>query len=224
MAYNEDEFLNLAGIQHFAFCRRQWALIHIEQQWQENISTAEGNIFHENAHSGLIREMRGNTIITRGMPVFSRTLGINGVCDVVEFRRNKNGINIFGEEGKWLPVPVEYKKGSPKEDDCDELQLLAQAVCLEEMLVCEIEKGYLYYGNTRHRTEVIFTDALRDRLFELTEEMHRYYERKRTPQIKKNKKCRSCSLNKICLPDMTKYRSARQFIDSRIEEAGNEDD
>lgn len=222
MDYSEYDFLSLSGIQHFMFCRRQWALIDLEQQWQENVSTVEGDIFHANAHNGIEREVRGNTIITRGMPVFSRKLGINGVCDVVEFKRDKNGITIFGIEGKWLPVPVEYKKGKPKEGDHDKFQLLAQAVCLEEMLGCEIERGYLYYGEIRHRTEVVFTDDMRSRLRDIADEMHRYYYEQRTPKAKKSGKCRNCSLNSICMPELTKHSSAKQYIKRRIEDLSNE--
>lgn len=222
MDYSEDDFLSLSGIQHFMFCRRQWALIDLEQQWQENVSTVEGDIFHANAHNGIEREVRGNTIITRGMPVFSRKLGINGVCDVVEFKRDKNGITIFGIEGKWLPVPVEYKKGKPKEGDHDKFQLLAQAVCLEEMLGCEIERGYLYYGETRHRTEVVFTDDMRSQLKDVTDEMHKYFYEQRMPRVKKSGKCRYCSLNSICMPELTKHNSAKQYIKHRIEDLSNE--
>lgn len=222
MDYSEEEFLNLSGIQHFMFCRRQWALIHIEQQWQENISTVEGDIFHANAHNGLEKEVRGSTIITRGMPIFSRKLGINGICDVVEFKADKKGINIFGAEGKWRPVPVEYKKGKPKEGRYDEFQLLAQAVCLEEMLECKIEKGFLYYGETRHRTEVIFTEDMRCELKNISDEMHKYYREQRTPKVKKSSKCKNCSLSSICMPQLTKYSSVEHYIKKRIEDLSNE--
>jgi CRISPR-associated exonuclease Cas4 len=156
MEYNEEDFLMLSGIQHFAFCRRQWALIHIEQQWQENVRTVEGNILHESAHKDDFNERRGNVVITRGMPVYSRTLGINGVCDVVEFHADSSGVSIFEREGTYLPIPIEYKHGKPKEDDMDALQLCAQAMCIEEMMLCHIDAGYLYYGETRHRHRIEF--------------------------------------------------------------------
>ncbi len=210
--------MSLAGVQHFAFCRRQWALIHIEQQWNENLRTIEGHIFHENAHNGLEREVRGNTMIIRAMPVFSKNLGINGICDVVEFKKDNKGVNISGTDGKWLPIPVEYKKGKPKSDDTDALQLAAQAVCLEEMLLCKIEKGYLYYGETRHRTEVIIDDNIRKELFSITEEMHKLYNRMYTPKIKISKRCNACSLKEICLPILCKDKSAREYIKMRLRE------
>lgn len=219
MEYNEEEFLSLSGIQHFSFCRRQWALIHIEQQWNENLRTAEGRIFHSNAHEGLSREKRGNTITVRGLPVFSRTLGINGICDVVEFKQNPRGITLRGEDGKWIVIPVEYKKGSPKEDNSDELQLAAQAVCLEEMLSAEINEAYLYYGETRHRQKVIITEELRRELYGITEEMHKLYKAAYTPRVKTSRKCRACSLNEICLPVLCKSRSAKEYISSRISES-----
>lgn len=143
----------LSGIQHYAFCPRQWALIHIEQQWEENYFTVMGNIMHENAHDRDFVEKRKNIVITRGMPVFSRTLGVRGDCDIVEFRPDKAGIPLKGREGTYQPVPVEYKRGKPKEHDADVLQLCAQAMCLEEMLVCAVPKGFLYYGETRRRLE-----------------------------------------------------------------------
>ena len=217
MEYSEDDFLNISGIQHFIFCKRQWALIHIEQQWKENVHTAEGNIFHDNAHNGLNHELRGNTLVTRGLLVASRSLGLNGTCDVVEFRKNSKGIELHGIEGKWIPVPVEYKKGKPKENDSDILQLTAQAVCLEEMLMCDIEKGYLYYGEAHRRTEVVFNDELRCRLKEVTEEMHKYYKRAYTPKVKPSKCCKACSLNEICIPVLCKKQSAREYIDIRLE-------
>ncbi len=216
--YNEDSFLNLAGIQHFVFCRRQWALIHIEQQWNDNIRTVEGSIFHENAHNGAEREARKNTLIIRAMPVCSRELGINGVCDVVEFKRDNGGIELFGEEGRWLPAAIEYKKGSPKEDDSDRLQLAAQTVCLEEMLLCKIEKGYLFYGETRRRTEVLINDALRKKLYDTVKEMHGYYDRSYTPKVKTGKKCKACSLNEICMPKLCGDCSAKEYINKRISE------
>ena len=139
--YEPDDCLMISGLQHFRFCRRQWALIHIEQQWAENLRTVEGELMHERAHDEGLRESRGDTIITRSLRVYSLTLGLSGQCDVVEFRRSAQGVPLAGHDGLWLPYPVEYKRGKPKDDGCDELQLCAQAMCLEEMLCCTIDSG-----------------------------------------------------------------------------------
>lgn len=128
--YNEDDFLQLSGLQHFKFCHRQWALIHIEDQWAENYRTVDGAILHENAHDGIRTESRGDLLITRDMRVFSRTLGVSGACDVLEFCRGGTGVPLTGREGLWQPFPVEYKRGRPKEHDADALQLCGQAMCL----------------------------------------------------------------------------------------------
>ena len=216
MDYNESDFLQLSGIQHFVYCKRQWALIHIEQQWKENLHTVQGNIFHQNAHDGFLREMRGDTVITRGLPVFSKSLGINGVCDVVEFKKAQDGIHITGLNGSWVPVLVEYKKGKPKQNECDVLQLAAQAVCLEEMLVCTIEKGYIFYGETRHRTEVQIDEEIRDKLKKITIEMHQYADRQHTPKVRIGSKCRQCSLHDICMPVLCKVQSAKKYISQRL--------
>lgn len=180
--YSEDDFLMLSGIQHYAFCPRQWALIHIEQQWKENFFTITGNIMHENAHDKDFVEKRKNVVITRGMPVFSRSLGVRGECDVVEFHKSKDGISLKNYEGFYQPIPIEYKRGKPKEHDADVLQLCAQALCLEEMLVCEIPKGFLYYGETKRRLEVLFDADLRQRVVVCFNKMHEFYDKNHTPK------------------------------------------
>ena len=149
--YKEEDFLQLSGIQHFAFCRRQWALAYIELQWQENVRTVEGKIFHENAHDVSMKEKRGDLLIVRAMPIHSWEMGVSGECDVVEFHKVKDGIQLAGKEGLYKAVPVEYKRGRPKTDDSDILQVAAQAMCLEEMLCCDISYGYIFYRETRHR-------------------------------------------------------------------------
>lgn len=216
--YNEDEYLMLSGIQHFSFCRRQWALIHIEQQWSENYRTVDGKIFHDKAHDRFATEKRGGQIISRGMPVFSSTLGISGECDVVEFHENINGVNINGREGKYAIIPVEYKRGEPKKDNSDILQLTAQAMCLEEMFLCSVEKGYLYYGETRHRIEVLFSEELRSEVSAMFKEMHDYFSRRYTPKVKWSKACNACSLKDICLPVLLKNKSVKEYIEKHLEE------
>lgn len=208
----------LSGIQHFAFCPRQWALIHIEQQWEENYFTVMGNIMHENAHDRDFVEKRKNIVITRGMPVFSRTLGVRGDCDIVEFRPDKAGIPLKGREGTYQPVPVEYKRGKPKEHDADVLQLCAQAMCLEEMLVCTVPKGFLYYGETRRRLEVLFEEALRKRVKECFLKMHELYEKGHTPKVRTSKACKACSLSELCIPKLNKNISAKDYLERSLQD------
>ena len=216
--YKEEESLSLSGIQHFAFCRRQWALIHIEQQWNENLRTVEGNLLHENAHDKFFSEKRGDLIVSRGVSIHSRELGTTGECDVVEFYKSEEGIQLQGREGNYRVVPVEYKRGQPKTNDIDIMQLTAQAMCLEEMLCCHIDKGYLFYWEIRHRIEVNFEDDYREKVKQLFEEMHQMYDRRYTPKVKRTKSCNACSLKDLCLPVLCKNKSAKDYIEGLIGE------
>ena len=126
MTYSEEDYLLLSGIQHFKFCRRQWALIHIEQQWADNYRTVDGTLMHERAHDTGLKESRGDLFITRGMNFFSSTLGVSGQCDVLEFRRSADGIELKDRDGLWQPYPVEYKRGMYNERTGDTLQLCGQ--------------------------------------------------------------------------------------------------
>lgn len=219
MAYEEEDFLQLSGLQHFAFCRRQWALIDIEKQWKENVRTIEGHILHENAHDPFMTQKRKDLLISRDMPVFSRELGVSGACDVVEFHSSSSGVPLFGREGTWLPTPVEYKRGSPKVNDADRLQLCCQAMCLEEMLLCpQIEQACLYYGETRKRETVELSEALRTQVKKSLEEMHDLFRRKHTPRVKPSKSCNACSLKDLCMPKLLKRAgSARAYLDQTLE-------
>ena len=208
----DDDLLAIAGLQHFAFCRRQWALIHLEQQWAENARTAQGQLDHKRCHDESQVEKRGDLLIVRGMRVVSRQLGLSGICDVVEFRADPEGVCLQGREGRWQPMPVEYKHGHSKESDADRLQLCAEAMCLEEMLCCEIPAGYLFYGDTRHRFRVEFNEELRGKVRGAAEEMHRLYSQRYTPKVKRTKSCNACSLKDICLPVICGGKKASEYV------------
>lgn len=216
MEYKEEDFLMLSGIQHFSFCKRQWALIHIEQQWQENLRTIEGEILHEKTHDTTIKEKRGDLIVSRGMSIFSRTLGVTGACDVVELHKASDGVSIFGRDGTYKPIPIEYKRGKPKEDESDVLQLCAQAMCLEEMLLCEIPEAFLYYGETKRRLKIILDDGLRQRVKTIFKEMHELYDKRYTPKVKLSKSCKACSLTEVCMPKLCKNPSVVDYIKKNI--------
>ena len=213
--YKENDFILLSGIQHFSFCKRQWGLIHIEQIWAENFLTVSGELMHQNAHKTSFREKRGDTIITRGMPVSSKNMGVSGACDVVEFKKDEiNGVKIFGLDGKYSVVPVEYKHGELKEADI--LQVVAEALCLEEMLCCEIKHAYIYYGKTRHREKIDITSEKRDVVISMFNDMHRYFSAGKTPTSKVKKSCNSCSLKDICLPQISNKKSVKKYMEEII--------
>lgn len=219
MEYREEDFLQLSGLQHFKFCRRQWALIHIEHQWAENLRTVDGALMHQNAHDKGFRESRGDLLITRGMNVFSANLGVSGECDVVEFHRDPAGVPLKGREGLWRPYPVEYKRGSFNERSGDTLQLCGQALCLEEMLCCDIPEGALYYGETRRRVTIPFTKELRQEVRKSLQEMHQYDQRGYTPKVKPTKSCNACSLKEICLPGLLRTKSGvADYLAQALEE------
>jgi CRISPR-associated exonuclease Cas4 len=214
--HQEDRYLMLSGLQHFQFCRRQWALIHVEQQWDENARTIEGKDLHQNADQPFLREKRGNKLIVRALPVQSRELMISGVCDVVEFIQHPDGVELVGVPGTYKVYPVEYKRGRPKKGDEDVIQLVAQTMCLEEMLLCQINKGYLYYEQIKHRVEVSITETWRGKVRQMAKEMHDYYDRKYTPRVKTGPHCKSCSLQHICLPELMTKRSVKSYIEGRL--------
>ena len=218
MSDHEDDYLQLSGLQHYAFCRRQWALIHIENLWAENLRTTEGHLLHERAHDTSLRERRGNIITVRGVSVHSPWLGVSGQCDVLEYHADPDGILLPDVDGTWLPYPVEYKRGHSKDTDADRLQLCAQAMCLEEMLCCDIPEGALFYGETRRREVVFFTDDLRARVRDDLAEMHELYRRGHTPKVKPSKSCNACSLKGLCLPKLVKTRSVASYLAAAMEE------
>lgn len=219
MEYPPENWLPLSGIQNFVFCRRQWALIHIENQWDDNVLTIDGRIFHRRVDDPAFTETREGVIIARSVPVASPTLGLSGICDVVEFIPSSDGVSLPARQGFYRPVPVEYKRGRPKHDPCDEAHLCAQAICLEEMLSTTIPIGYLFYAQTRRRLEIALGDELRELVRSACEEMHRYYERGYTPRVRPSKACRSCSLQEICLPALQgrQETSASHYIRQHLE-------
>lgn len=195
--YTEDDLIQLSSLQHFMYCERQCALIHIEQAWSENLFTAEGRIMHDKADSNKF-ESRGNVRIDYSVPLRSLRLGLIGKADVVEFHKQGD---------KWIPFPVEYKRGKPKMDDCDKVQLCAQAICLEEMLNVEIPEGALFYGQTHHRHDVIFDKALRSETEDAAKKVHELIESGITPKAEYSKKCKKCSLVELCLPNASSKAS-----------------
>lgn len=216
---DEANYLAISGIQHFCFCKRQWALIHLERQWQENTRTFGGSLMHKNADDPYFTELRGDILISRSMPLISHKLKMQGVADVVEFRRDDGGVSIHGRSGKWLPAPVEYKYGQEKSDASDIAQLTLQAICLEEMFGIEVQKGYIYYGKTRHRVEVEFTEARRAFVRQIIQEMYQYLQQGRTPPAIYKKNCKNCSLYDICVPELSKKkRTLKNYIKRAIEE------
>lgn len=190
----------------------------MERQWAENARTAEGHVFHETAHHGPESEARGDLLILRGLRVASPSLRLGGICDVVEFHRSPSGVSLAGREGLWLPYPVEYKKGSDQTKESDEVQLCGQALCLEEMLCCQIPEGSLFYGETRRRTRVAFDGTLRQRTLDLLHELLGYMDRGYTPGAKLHKGCNACSLRDICLPKLSRAPSVADYIHDRAGE------
>jgi CRISPR-associated exonuclease Cas4 len=206
---NQEDFIQLSALQHFAFCPRQCALIHIEQVWDENRLTAEGRIMHEKVHEQN-RESRGNIRIEYGVPLRSFKLGLSGKADVVEFHRI--------DKNSWQPFPVEYKRGKPKLDHCDAIQLCAQAMCLEEMMSIPVPEGAIFYGRTRRRFDVAFDESLRRETEEIAQKTHQLIASGRTPPPIYEKRCESCSLIKECLPKtIVKKTSVKRYLTRMIE-------
>ena len=202
--YSESDYLLLSGLQHLRFCPRQCALIHIEQQWSENFFTAAGRVQHEKVH-GATTESRKNIKTERNLKIASALLGITGCTDAVEFY----------SDGKI--IPIEYKHGKPKENTCDEVQLCAQVICLEEMLGCTITEGALFYFKIRRRIPVPITDELRRETIELAERFHRFIADGKTPAALYSRQCESCSFIDECFPESAgKRKSVRAYIERRL--------
>jgi CRISPR-associated exonuclease Cas4 len=210
--YNEEDLLPLSGIQHFAYCPRQWALIHIESQWLENASTAQGRIVHRRVDDPYFQETRGLIKTERAIPLISWQLGLYGIADLLEIHKEEGG------QGLTYSL-VEYKRGKPKPDDRDEVQLCAQAMCLEEMRNTVIESGCIYYDAVKGRETVMFTASLRQRVADLATLMHNYYAEGLTPAAVKSRKCINCSMANICLPKLGKlHGKAKAYIQNFVQE------
>lgn len=217
--YDEEDYLQLSGLQHFLFCRRQWALIHVENQWAENLRTVDGTLLHARAHDETLCQKRGDVITFHGVRLSSRRLGVSGQCDVLEYHRSDDGVELCGRKGRWLPFPVEYKRGEPKKGNCDAAQLCAQAMCLEEMLCCRIEQGALFYGQTHRRLSVAYTPELRNIVISSFAEMHDLFRQGRTPRARPSKACNACSLKDVCIPACDRASSVQSYLHAHMGES-----
>jgi CRISPR-associated exonuclease Cas4 len=215
---DESEYLLLSGIQHYAYCSRQWALIHLESQWQENLLTFQGRALHGRVDHGLPEESRPGVFVCRSLPVASQRLGITGRADVVEFHylgetSDCGGVELRSRTGYWQPYPVEYKRGRPKQGDWDAVQVCTQAMCLEEMLGVRVPEGAIFYGRTRRRQTIPLSSGLRTRVETLAEEMHQLVAAGTTPPVPKGiRGCSRCSLVEVCLPKARRTRRVDRYL------------
>jgi CRISPR-associated exonuclease Cas4 len=233
--YSDEELLPLSALQHLVFCERQAALIHVERLWEDNTLTLEGSHLHRRVdETGERRERRGDLVILRGLGLKSLRLGIVGRADVVELHRvgsmqdgdvgnGGGGAPIVGLPGRWKPFPVDYKRGKPKPDRCDEVQLCAQGLCLEEMYCIDITEGALFYGRDKRRQTVAFDPELRRLTSDAAARLHQMVRARETPTARKQKKCRQCSLADLCLPQAMTRRSASTYLRRLTAAASDED-
>lgn len=213
--YSEEDMLMLSGIQHFVFCPRQWGLIHIAQEWEDNRLTTEGQLLHENVDNPFYRQKNGETITLRSVHIASKKLGLYGIADAIELlpaTSSENAITHKKYMGFWRPYPVEYKRGHRKSDQRDEVQLAAQVICLEEMYGIQIEYGALFYGETRRRVEVYIDERLRKTTIECAKLMHETYNSRIIPKPFKTPQCKKCSLLNICLPTIEQRPKVSDYL------------
>lgn len=219
--YTEEELLPISALQHLQFCERQWALIHLEGLWADNLSTMEGHILHDRAHEGAT-ETRGDLRIARGLRLRSLHLGLTGKADVVEFHKITEedlvaGIPLCGISGLWKPLIVEYKRGRPKIGREDEIQLCAQVMCLEEMVFVSILSASFFYGKPRRRYDVAIDEGLRSQTESMARRLHELTRASVTPAPEYSKKCRSCSLVDLCLPKaLSKPKAVNRYLSNTL--------
>ena len=221
MLYDDDQMLMLSGIQHYMYCPRQWALIHIEQQWNDNRLTAEGQILHRNVDNPAYRQKNGDTITLRSVHIASHVLGLYGISDAIELMPSDTAINAITHprySGYWKPYPVEYKRGRHKPDERDEVQLCAQVICLEEMYNIHIPEGALFYNEMKHREVVEISESLRQITAKLSDAMHRTFETGIAPKAEERHGCRNCSLIDICAPELTKKTTVSYYLKKMLDE------
>ena len=215
MAYDDENMLMLSGIQHFMFCPRQWGLIHLSQEWEDNVLTTEGQLLHKHVDDPFYRQKNGDRIALRSIHVASRILGLYGITDVVELfpaDAPNNAITHPRYPGFWNLLPIEYKRGKQKPNQCDEVQLTAQVICLEEMYHIHIEYGALFYHEVRRRDIIHINNELRQLTRQCADQMHATYSSKQLPKPVYQSHCRRCSLYDICLPLVGNKTQASTYL------------
>lgn len=221
MYYNDEDMLKLSGIQHYMYCPRQWALIHIEQQWDDNRLTAEGELLHKNVDNPAYRQKNGDIITLRAVHIASHSLGLYGISDAIELIHSDtedDAITHPRYAGWWKPYPVEYKRGHRKQDERDEVQLTAQVICLEEMYGIHIPEAALFYYETQHRESITINSHLRKLTYDLSEAMHKTFISGITPKAVEQKGCKNCSLLDICIPELTMKTSVSYYLKKAFDE------
>lgn len=189
----EEEPLPLSALNQLLFCERRCALIHIEGVFVENAFTLEGSHLHETADTPGY-ETRTGVRVVRALPLYSRRLGLSGKADIVEFTR--------GPRGRSTPCPVDYKRGARRRWDNDDVQLCAQALCLEEMLNVEVPRGAIFHAGSKRRREVEFTPQLRDDTIRVSRRLHEMVRQSEVPPAVLLPKCEGCSLRGVCMPEL----------------------
>lgn len=217
--YNEEDFINISALSHVVHCERRVALVYIEQLWEENRFTAEGELLHERVDKEH-HDSRGIYKVEYGMAIRSLQYGLIGKADVVEFEIEPSG-------GYVVIRPVEFKRGKNKEEDCDRVQLCAQALCLEEMFGTVVNNGQFYYLQEHRRTSLMFDDALRQRTIQLVLRIREIFNSKQTPlAIYDQKKCDRCSLVDLCMPKAFDKggKDVSRYMHNQIQKSLREDD